>query len=71
MPPHEYVSRIRIEKPERLIRKNISLSRVAQKTGFSSQAHFTKVFRKITGMTPGRYRKEQSEPTIKTTIRRI
>ena len=29
---------------------------VAVQTGFSDQSHFTKVFRRIVGMTPSQYR---------------
>jgi AraC-like DNA-binding protein len=33
-----------------------SLSAIALYLGFSSQGHFAKVFRELTGMTPGEYR---------------
>jgi AraC family transcriptional regulator len=33
-----------------------SLSSIALETGFSDQAHFTRRFKELTGMSPGRYR---------------
>lgn len=35
---------------------DLSLATIATSTGFADQSHFTKCFRRATGMTPGRYR---------------
>ena len=35
-----------------------SIQRISSYFGFCSQSHFTKHFKKITGMTPGTYRKK-------------
>ena len=37
-----------------------SLSDIALETGFSDQAHFTRHFKELTGLTPGRYRADVS-----------
>ncbi|WP_368737053.1 helix-turn-helix transcriptional regulator, partial [Klebsiella pneumoniae] len=40
-----------------LVTTDHSLSVIAMDTGFFDQSHFTKRFRKMTGMTPTQYRK--------------
>jgi AraC family transcriptional regulator len=53
----EYVRRLRIEFAAREIaRSERSLCEIALAAGFSDQSHFSKVFRRQTGMTPGCFR---------------
>jgi AraC-like DNA-binding protein len=40
----------------RLVGTRESLSGIAATSGFADQSHFTREFRRLTGMTPGRYR---------------
>ncbi len=56
---HRYVMKIKIGEAERLLRttKN-SLSEIALCLGFSSQSHFQRAFRDVTGSTPKRFRDE-------------
>lgn len=57
--PHRYVLRQRIRKSRNLLaNRRISILEVAMTLGFASQSHFTDVFRKATGTTPGRYRQQ-------------
>ena len=57
-PPYEFVLHERIQEAQRQLRNtDQSISSIAYATGFSSQSHFTRRFRKITGMTPAAYRK--------------
>ncbi|MGL5380575.1 PocR ligand-binding domain-containing protein [Clostridium sp.] len=54
---NEYITRVRIEKSIQLMKKReLSMVEIINKVGFSSQSHFTKVFKKIIGVTPGNYR---------------
>jgi len=39
------------------------LATLAQELGFSSPSHFTRLFSRLTGMRPGRYRR-QLRPTV-------
>lgn len=55
--PHRYVLSRRMEQAKVLIEKNgVSLLEVAQQLGFADQSQFTRVFRKILGLTPSQYR---------------
>ena len=56
--PHRYVLHRRIERARRLLREaDMSIAEVAYRCGFSSQAHLTLAFRKVCGLTPGKYRR--------------
>ncbi len=57
--PYEYITGKRIEKAKALIlMEDISMAQIALETGFCSQSHFTAIFKKQTGMTPVRYKKQ-------------
>ena len=57
-PPYRYVLRRRVERGAALLRAtDTSISEVALTTGFSSQSHFTSVFKQLTGTTPSAYRR--------------
>jgi len=54
----EYLSMIRVEQSKTyLADENYSLSDIALMLGFSDQSYFSKVFKKIEGITPGKYRR--------------
>lgn len=56
-PPHQYVTTYRIQEAKTLLaNKQLSISEICGLVGFQCQSHFTKVFRKHTGMTPVNYR---------------
>jgi AraC family transcriptional regulator len=56
--PHQYVSGHRLEHAKVLLRRgDQSLLDIAVALNFSSQANFTRAFRKGAGMTPGQYRR--------------
>ena len=55
--PHQYVLRARIERAKiHLQDEMLSVAQVSKLTGFRTQEHFTKVFRRIVGVTPSKFR---------------
>jgi AraC family transcriptional regulator len=55
--PHQYLLRQRIATAQQwLAEPRLSVAEIAYRLGFSSQAHFTTMFRKHVGATPGAYR---------------
>ncbi len=56
--PHRYLQLVRIEQARRLLGRGDGIAHVAQEVGFSDQSHFTRCFRDIVGIPPGRYRRE-------------
>jgi AraC family transcriptional regulator len=56
-PPHAYITMRRLERAKELLREsNLALVDVAANVGFQTQAHFTEVFHKHTGVTPRVFR---------------
>jgi AraC-like DNA-binding protein len=56
-PPHGYLTDLRMERAKRLLRESdLPLARIASLVGYQTQAHFTGVFHREVGMTPGSYR---------------
>jgi AraC family transcriptional regulator len=57
--PHRYLIERRVQMAKKLIACGKSaLAQIALDAGFGSQSNFTRVFRRITGMTPGQYREQ-------------
>jgi AraC family transcriptional regulator len=54
----EYVHRLRIRAAcEQMLSPRKSLAEISLETGFADQSHFTRAFRRITGMSPGALQK--------------
>ncbi|MGH3103389.1 MAG: helix-turn-helix transcriptional regulator, partial [Gaiellaceae bacterium] len=52
-----YLRRLRLDwAAVQLAREDISLAALAAQAGFADQSHFTRAFKRHTGVTPGRYR---------------
>lgn len=55
IPPHIYQQQVRIRHAKEMLIHGFSLAEVATRTGFADQSHFSNVFKKIVGVTPGGY----------------
>lgn len=54
---HNYIERIRIEKAKELIvSEKMSIFEIAKEVGYTNSKTFIRVFKKIEGTTPGKYR---------------
>ena len=58
LPPHQYVITRRVERAKELLQAGteLSLAQVAARAGFSDQSQFYHHFRRLVGVTPGRFR---------------
>jgi AraC-like DNA-binding protein len=55
MPPHEYQVQVRIMKAKTFLRLGRSISETASLVGFVDQSHFTRHFKRLVGITPGKF----------------
>ncbi|MFJ1974267.1 AraC family transcriptional regulator [Streptomyces sp. NPDC087903] len=53
--PHQYLNSRRVDRARRLLLDGRPPGEVATATGFFDQSHLTRHFRKLVGVTPGRY----------------
>jgi AraC-like DNA-binding protein len=58
MPPHSYQTQVRVRRAKSLLRAGLPITQVAAEAGFYDQAHLTRHFKRIVGLTPGRYVKD-------------
>ncbi len=60
---NRYLNNVRITKAKELIRKGgFRLTDISQLVGYDDQSYFTKVFRRVTGLSPGEYAKQIQRP---------
>ena len=59
-PPHRFVLERRVEHVVDLLRnEELSIAEIAHAAGFSSQSRLTENFRRMTGLTPGQFRRSR------------
>jgi AraC family transcriptional regulator len=58
LPPHQYVITRRVERVQEVLHRDpdVSLAEVAARAGFSDQSQLTRHFKRLVGVTPGRFR---------------
>ncbi len=57
----DYLQNVRVSESKKLLTQtDESLSQIAMEVGFANQSYFTKVFKKTTGISPGKYRKQHA-----------
>ena len=56
--PHQYVIARRVERAKQLLRggDDLSLAQVAARAGSWDQGHFTRLFKRLVGVTPKHFR---------------
>lgn len=58
----EYITSKRIQRAKDLLAdENLSIDAITELTGYNDYFYFTKVFKKITGISPSKYRKNMNE----------
>jgi AraC-like DNA-binding protein len=57
VPPRTYLQERKVERAKLLLGSNRPISEIALELGFYDQSHFTRVFKQLTGETPGGYRR--------------
>jgi AraC family transcriptional regulator len=70
LPPHQYVVACRVERAKQLLRAraDLPLAELAARAGFSDQSKLTRHFKRLVGVTPGRFRMSATtESTPQTT----
>jgi AraC-like DNA-binding protein len=61
-PPHRWQLNHRIAKAQELMRyAGFALSEIALATGFSEQSHFTRIFKKVVGVSPGAWLRDNRQ----------
>ncbi|SHI17718.1 AraC family transcriptional regulator [Streptomyces sp. 3214.6] len=62
--PHQYLTARRVDLARRLLLDGRPPGDVATAAGFYDQAHLTRHFRKLVGVTPGRYAQAPTSPPV-------
>lgn len=62
-PPHQFLLHLRIQRAQDLLQHTgLTMREISVQCGFSDVHHFAKTFRRISGQTPGSYRKANRPP---------
>jgi AraC-like DNA-binding protein len=61
-PPHTWLVLERICRARHLLATGASPAQVSTAVGFADQAHLTRWFKRVTGVTPAAYRKSVQDP---------
>lgn len=58
----KYLTRNRMELAKSLLRKGLKVNEVSERVGYMTPRHFSDVFKRYTGMTPGQFRDDAQQP---------
>ena len=62
-PPHRFLLHLRVQRAQDLLQHTgLTMRQVSAQCGFSDVHHFAKTFKKVSGQTPGAYRRA-SQPS--------
>ncbi|MFZ6029007.1 MAG: AraC family transcriptional regulator [Chloroflexota bacterium] len=62
VPPHTYLLHTRIKKSLAILLETDSIAAAAQQLGFADQSHFTRLFKRQVGVTPGKFLDTHRKP---------
>ncbi len=63
VPPHRWQMQARIDRAKAMMAHDAAaLADIAEATGFFDQAHLTRVFKAVVGVTPGAWMKSAGSP---------
>lgn len=57
LPPHAYLNQLRVRRARTLLDGGMPAAAVAAAVGFADQAHLSRHFRRVVGLAPGRYQR--------------
>lgn len=63
IPPHRYLTQLRVRRAEELLRGGHSPVMVARAVGFADQSHLNRHFRRLVGVTPGTFAGTATTPS--------
>ncbi len=55
MPPHAFQNQVRVIRAKTLLQQGVPISQVAYQMGFADQSHFSRHFKRLMAMPPGKY----------------
>lgn len=55
LPPHTFLRHVRLYRAKEMLARGVPAGRAAVEVGFFDQAHFTRHFKRLVGITPGQY----------------
>lgn len=58
----KHVTRLRLEQAKVLLRRGLKVNEASEKVGYYNYRHFTELFKKHVGLTPGQYRESRGTP---------
>ena len=61
LPPHAYLTQLRVQRAKRLLAAGERPAAVAAQVGFGDQSHLNRHFKRMVGVTPGRYARALSD----------
>ncbi|CAN7195025.1 AraC family transcriptional regulator [Bosea sp. LjRoot9] len=62
VPPQRYLIQVRLDEARALLRQGVAIAEAAYAVGFADQAHLTRHFRAVLGVTPARYVVAEQNP---------
>jgi AraC-like DNA-binding protein len=57
LPPHAYLNQLRVRRAQALLAGGTPVAAVAVAVGFADQSHLSRHFRRLVGLAPGRYQR--------------